>query len=65
VVKMAHEIQGPDSIVKPDMPISTAGVQTVLELRSRYGQPHKQLDDPFKYLDLSCYEAVRTPQKAS
>ncbi|WP_298253867.1 ABC transporter substrate-binding protein [Bradyrhizobium sp.] len=33
--------------------IDRAGFDCVLELRSRYGLPHKQLDDPAKYCDLS------------
>lgn len=58
VKRIAKGIQGPDSIVKPDMPLSIEGVKTVLELRSRYGRPQKKLEDPFKYLDLSFYEEV-------
>ncbi len=33
--------------------IVRAGLDCVLELRSRYGAPRKQLDDPDKYCDLS------------
>ncbi len=33
--------------------IVRAGLDCVLELRSRYGTPRKQLDDPDKYCDLS------------
>ena len=33
--------------------IVRAGLDCVLELRSRYGLPRKQLDDPDKYCDLS------------
>jgi len=40
-----HGQFNPVSIVMPDMPISMAGVKTVLALRSRYGKPQKQLDD--------------------
>ena len=58
VTKIARELQGPDSIIKPDMAISVEGVKSVLELRSRYGRPRKQLDDPFKYLDLSYYKEI-------
>tara|TARA_R110000787_G_scaffold119616_6_gene230535 strand:- start:385 stop:1314 length:930 start_codon:yes stop_codon:yes gene_type:complete len=32
------------------------GVKTVLELRSAYGEPKKELTDPMKYIDLSFYE---------
>jgi ABC-type nitrate/sulfonate/bicarbonate transport system substrate-binding protein len=35
--------------------ISLEGVRTVLELRSEYGRPQKQLTDPSKYLDDSFY----------
>ncbi len=37
---------------RPDLP----GIRRVLELRSRYGQPHRNLVDPMKYLDLSYLE---------
>lgn len=33
------------------------GIRTVLRLRSKYGEPRKQLDDPMRYVDLSLYEA--------
>lgn len=39
-----------------DLTLDPAGVRTVLELRSKYGIPKKQLDDPAKYVDLSYYE---------
>lgn len=32
------------------------GVRTVLELRSKYGEPQKTLTDPMKYIDLAYYE---------
>lgn len=44
---------------EPQAEIDLAGIRQVLELRSEYGQPKKQLSDPQKYLDLSFYEAVR------
>jgi len=37
---------------RPDL----TGIRRVLELRSRYGQPHRTLADPMKYLDLSYLE---------
>ena len=37
----------------PKAEIDLAGVRTVLELRSRYGEPRKVLSDPTKYIDLS------------
>jgi ABC-type nitrate/sulfonate/bicarbonate transport system substrate-binding protein len=36
--------------------IDWAGIETVLALRSQYGQPQKALDDAKKYVDLSWYE---------
>jgi ABC-type nitrate/sulfonate/bicarbonate transport system substrate-binding protein len=36
--------------------IDWAGIETVLALRSQYGQPQKTLDDAKKYVDLSWYE---------
>lgn len=36
--------------------IDIDGVKTVLALRSKYGEPRKQLDDPMKYIDLSYYQ---------
>ncbi len=39
--------------------IDVDGIRTVLKLRSAYGQPHRVLDDPLKYVDESFYtEAV-------
>ena len=32
------------------------GVRAVLALRSEYGRPQKQLDEPARYQDLSYYE---------
>lgn len=29
------------------------GIKLVLGLRGKYGRPHKDLDDPMKYVDLS------------
>jgi ABC-type nitrate/sulfonate/bicarbonate transport system substrate-binding protein len=42
-----------------DAAIDTAGVRTVLALRSEYGEPRKALKDPAKYIDLSYYRAAR------
>ena len=39
--------------------IDVAGIRTVLKLRSEYGQPHRTLDEPMKYVDETFYnEAV-------
>lgn len=35
-----------------------AGINTVLDLRSRYGAPRKTLDDPSKYLGTRYLEAA-------
>lgn len=44
--------------VAPDMD----GIRAVLALRTKYGQPHKELTDPMKYLDLSYRaEALASP----
>jgi ABC-type nitrate/sulfonate/bicarbonate transport system substrate-binding protein len=39
--------------------MDVAGVRKVLELRSEYGRPAKQLTDPARYYDPSFYEAAR------
>ena len=56
----ARALQRPKSILTPDMPLNISGIRTVLALRGRYGTPRKALDDPFRYVDLSYYEAART-----
>lgn len=40
----------------PKAGLDRAGIETVLALRSRYGEPRLSLTDPDKYLDLSYYE---------
>ena len=35
--------------------IDMAGAQTVLELRSEFGRPQKNLADPSKYIDETYY----------
>ena len=39
--------------IVPNGAIDLRGVRTVLELRSRYGEPKKTLKDPMKYIDES------------
>jgi ABC-type nitrate/sulfonate/bicarbonate transport system substrate-binding protein len=39
-----------------DLAPDTAGIRTVLGLRSKYGAPQKSLTDPMKYVDLGYYE---------
>jgi len=48
----------PRSGFPPKGAIDREGVKTVLDLRSRYGEPKTRLDDPDKYIDLSYYEAA-------
>jgi ABC-type nitrate/sulfonate/bicarbonate transport system substrate-binding protein len=38
--------------------IDMAGLKTVLKLRSRYGKPEKNLDDPMKYYDPTYHAAA-------
>ena len=42
----------------PKAKIGQAGVETVLSLRTRFGEPHRTLDDPASYLDESFYNNV-------
>lgn len=44
-----------------DPAIDFAGVEKVLELRSEYGEPRKDLRDPGKYLDTQFYDAAINP----
>ena len=45
-----------------DLAPDVAGIRTVLELRSKFGQPKKTLTDPMKYIDLTYYQmAVAKP----
>jgi ABC-type nitrate/sulfonate/bicarbonate transport system substrate-binding protein len=47
-------LAGPEGFQKKGE-INLAGVRTVLELRSEYGRPQKNLTDPSKYIDESYY----------
>jgi hypothetical protein len=42
----------------PSAKLDLAGVRKVLELRSEYGRPKKELTDPMKYYDAQYYEAA-------
>jgi ABC-type nitrate/sulfonate/bicarbonate transport system substrate-binding protein len=42
----------------PKAKLDVEGVRRVLALRSRYGEPKKELTDPLKYYDASYYEAA-------
>jgi len=42
----------PKSGLFRNLALDVEGVKTVLELRSKYGVPQKNLTDPLKYVDL-------------
>lgn len=55
-----------DSLIDPGGLIRSAaidvdGVRTVLSMRNEFAVPHKQLTDPYKYLDLAYYRRAITP----
>lgn len=54
----AAALQSERTPLKHGTPINIDGVRTVLELRSRYGEPKMTLTDPDKYIDLSWFEAA-------
>jgi len=39
--------------------INNTGVETILALRSKFGEPQKDLTDPARYIDLSYYNAAK------
>lgn len=47
-------VPGPEGFQKKAK-LDIAGVETVLKLRSEFGRPQKQLDDPAKYVDETYY----------
>lgn len=49
---------------EPEATLDRPGLVTVLELRSRYGQPQKTLTDPDRYVDLTWYDAARAREQA-
>lgn len=54
----AENLMGPDSLLKPGLPIDMAGFRAVLALRAAYGTPPASLGGPEKYLDLGYYDAA-------
>src|ERR1700742_1214432 len=50
------ELLAPDDGFFRDCRIDLAGLQCVLDLRSRYAEPNKTLIDPMKYCDPSYYQ---------
>jgi ABC-type nitrate/sulfonate/bicarbonate transport system substrate-binding protein len=54
----SHAVLAPPKGFTPKAKIDLEGVKTVLELRSRYGEPKKVLTDPGKYYDARYYDAA-------
>ena len=50
-------VPGPEGFQKKAK-LDMKGVETVLQLRSEFGRPQKQLTDPAKYVDESYYESA-------
>jgi ABC-type nitrate/sulfonate/bicarbonate transport system substrate-binding protein len=48
-----------------DLQIDAEGVKVVLALRSKYGQPERDLKDPAKYIDTELYRKAFPPGAAS
>lgn len=51
-IQAAMELQSPQSILKPGLPINQDGFRVVMELRQKYGTPPVTLGGVDKYLDL-------------
>jgi ABC-type nitrate/sulfonate/bicarbonate transport system substrate-binding protein len=49
--KAADILLGEKTGFKRDLAMDEAGIRTVLQLRSKYGQPQKTLNDPSRYVD--------------
>lgn len=56
VDKVMDKLLAPDTGLTPRGELSPEGIRSVLELRSRYAVPARELDQPEKYVDLSYYE---------
>ncbi|PDT50109.1 ABC transporter substrate-binding protein [Sinorhizobium fredii] len=55
--KAAYDVLlDPETGFYRDVRLDTDGIETVLELRSKYGQPQKSLTDPSRYIDDSFRE---------
>ena len=50
-----YTVLAPPQGFTPKAKIDREGVNKVLELRSRYGEPKKMLSDPTKYFDAKYY----------
>jgi hypothetical protein len=58
VAAQSHAVLVSPRGFEPKAALDSEGIRTVLELRSRYGEPKKQLIDPAKYLDATYYSAA-------
>jgi ABC-type nitrate/sulfonate/bicarbonate transport system substrate-binding protein len=56
VAAVMGKLMDPRTGLTPGGQIDRDGMATVLALRSRYGEPHKELTSIDPYLDLGCYE---------
>jgi ABC-type nitrate/sulfonate/bicarbonate transport system substrate-binding protein len=56
--RAAAELHGPQSILKPGLPVNLDGMRVVLDLRRKYGMPPAALGPAEKYLELGYYEEV-------
>jgi ABC-type nitrate/sulfonate/bicarbonate transport system substrate-binding protein len=55
LAKLYDRIIGPGGLNR-HAAVNMDGVQTVLKIRSQYGEPKKQMGPPSKYVDVSFYE---------
>jgi ABC-type nitrate/sulfonate/bicarbonate transport system substrate-binding protein len=53
-----NSLLSPVSGLTPEARILPPGVNTVLDLRTKYGTGTAPLVDPARYIDLWCYDAV-------
>jgi ABC-type nitrate/sulfonate/bicarbonate transport system substrate-binding protein len=61
--KTCDVLLAPEGGFYRDVTPSIPGIRTVLALRTKYGEPHRDLTDPMRYVDLSyLQEALRTGQ---
>jgi ABC-type nitrate/sulfonate/bicarbonate transport system substrate-binding protein len=56
--RAAAELQSPQGILKPGLPVSRDGIRVVLALREKYATSGATLGTPESYLDLSYYDAA-------
>lgn len=58
VQRVIDKLKNPRTGLTPRATISIEGLEQVLELRSNYHSGKKELNDPYKYIDLSYYDNV-------